>query len=177
LTKYLSRIFSSLILLTFFAVIGCGYHFGPGGENIDKNIRTAFVENFQNNTSEPHLETYLRKAFNDRLIKTIGLKLAADRNSADAVLKGQIKTVAVSPVAHRSDNVAAIERITITMEIFLEEQNTKKIIWRDQGFSCSVDFDVNAVNLAAKQNTRKNALITLSNDAAERALRIMMLNF
>jgi hypothetical protein len=166
-----------VILLAVLAVTGCSYHFGPGGENIEKNIRTVFVENFQNNTSEAHLETYLRKAFNNQLIKTSGLKLATNRDSADAVLKGKIKTLAVSPVAHRSDNVAAIERITMTMEILLEEQSTKKIIWRDQGFSGSADYDVNTVNLIVRQNTRKNALIKLSNDAAERALRIMMSYF
>jgi hypothetical protein len=163
----------SLIL----TIIGCGYHLGPGSDNIDKSVRTVFVDNFQNNTSEAHLETILRKAFTDQLIKTSRFRLAADRASADAVLKGAIKSFAVSPIAYRSTNIAAIERIVFTLDIYLEDQNTKKILWRDQNFTGSADYNVDADRLIVTQGARKNALATLSNDAAERALRFMMSGF
>jgi len=171
--KYTTAALMSLIL----TIIGCGYHFGPGNDNIDKGILTVFVDNLQNNTSEAHLETILRKAFNDQLIKTSRFKLAADRASADAVLKGTIKSFSVSPIAYRSTNIAAIDRIIITMDIYLEDQNTKKTIWRDQNFSGSADYNVDADRLIVTHSARKNALTTLSNDAAERALRFMMSGF
>lgn len=157
--------------------MGCGYHLGPGDENINKNIRAIFVDIFQNDTSEAHLETYMRKAFIDESIQSVRFRLAGERDSADAVLNGKIKTFAISPIAYRSNNIVAVERIHISMDVSLVEQNSQKIIWRDQHFSGIVDYNVNAVNLMITENSRKNALIKLSNDLAERAFILILSGF
>lgn len=167
----------AITILSILMIIGCGYRFGPGSENIDKNIQKVYVDNFQNNTTETYLESYVRKGFIDQLIKTSSFKLAQSRDSADAVLKGKIKTFAVSPIAYQSNNIAAIERIYITMEISFEEGKTQKIIWSDHNFSITEDYTVDAANLRITENAKKDALVKLSNDTAERALRLISSRF
>ncbi|MBN1381582.1 MAG: hypothetical protein JXA41_07895 [Deltaproteobacteria bacterium] len=162
------------IILTF---TSCGYHFGPGHENIDRSIQAVFIDIFQNDTSEAHLETYMRKAFIDELIQRGHFKSANQRSVADAILGGKIKTFTVSPIAYRSNNKAAVERIHITMEVFFVEQKTQKIIWRDHRFSGMVDYGIDATNLMVTKNARKNALIKLSNDSAERAFLLILSGF
>lgn len=163
--------FSLLLRLTVVSLLvsSCGYHMGTGETTIDKAVRTIFIGHFQNNTSEPYLETYFRKAFNNRLVRTPQLKLSADPEEADAVLKGAIRTVSISPVGYRSNNLAAIERITLMMDIVLEDNKTHKSIWRQTGFSVFADYDVTSSNLLVVENARKDALVRLADDTAERA--------
>lgn len=168
---------TALILSVILMLCGCGYQLGPGAETIDKSIRTVFIDHFQNNTSEPHLETYFRRAFSDRLIRTSAFKLAQRRDTADAVIKGKIKTFAVSPIAYQSNNLAAIERIVITMEIVFEDQKTQKIIWQNLGFAGSADYALSAANLMFTENARKNALVKLADDTAERAFVMIFSGF
>ncbi|MBN1664378.1 MAG: hypothetical protein JW943_12320 [Deltaproteobacteria bacterium] len=162
---------------TILLMIGCGYHFGPGNSNTDRSIRTVFVDHFLNNTAEAYLETYMRKGFMDELLKTHSFRLAPGREEADAVLKVEIKNLSVYPIAQRSDNIAAVQRILVVLDIALEDVKTKKTIWNDRNFSGTSDYNVDAVHLQATDTARKNALITLSKDTAERAFRMISSGF
>jgi hypothetical protein len=61
------------------------------------------------------------------------------------------------------------------MELAFEEQDTKKSIWSNKTFSGYQDYATPDLN--SKEINRKNALIKLSSDTAERAYRLMMSGF
>ncbi|MEN6317306.1 MAG: LptE family protein [Syntrophaceae bacterium] len=165
----------TVVLLIFLLLSGCGYHFKPGGENIDKKIQTVFVDNFPNRTSEANIENIFRTAFIDQFVTGGRFKLVDRREIADAVFKGSIDSLTVSPLSYQKSNFAAEERATVTMDLLFEEQGSRNIIWSYKNFSGYRDYRVTDVN--SKEINRKDAFIRLSNEAAERAYRLIMSGF
>ena len=167
------------VIMAFFLPLlllsGCGYRFSPGGEHIDKGIQKVFVDNFSNRTSEANIENTFRSAFIDQFIRGTRFTLVDKRESADAVFRGSINSLTTSPLSYKSSNLAAEERIAVTMELIFEVLGSKEIIWTDANFSGTQDYPV--TDLSSRDTSRKDALTKLSNDSAERAYRLMMSGF
>lgn len=164
-----------MFLVPVLLISGCGYRFSPGGEYIDKKIQTVFIDNFANRTSESYIENNFRNAFINQFITSRRFTIVYKREKADAIFRGSIDSLTTAPLAYQKSNLAAEERITVTMELTFEEQDTKKSIWTNKSFSGYQDYATPDVN--SKEANRKNALIKLSNDTAERAYGLMMSGF
>ena len=185
LNRAISKAGSSLLHIRWFMVAaflvpfllssGCGYRFSPGGEYIDKNIRTVFVDTFANRTSEALIENTFRSAFIDQFVIGGRFTLVDSRGKADAIFKGTIVSLITSPVSYQRSNVAAEERVTVTMELTFEDQENKKPIWTNNSFSGYQDYA--CPDLSAKETNRRNALTKLSTDTADKAYRSMMSGF
>ncbi|MCG6535712.1 MAG: LPS assembly lipoprotein LptE [Syntrophales bacterium LBB04] len=168
-----------LLLLWLAGVAGCGYQVYPAGGQagkISKDIAKIFVSAFTNNTPEANIETSFRNAFIDQFSKGRRFKIVDSAGLADAVLKGDIRNLVVSPLAYRGDSNLAVEkRITVTLSLTLEANGAT--LWRDASFSQWGDYSLDGKNLSAGQAGQKNALSKLADDVAERAYRIMMADF
>jgi hypothetical protein len=156
-------------------ITGCGYSFTPTGEHIAARIQKVFVDNFSNRSSEAYVENYLRKAFIDEFIKGRRFKIVGKPEMADAVLKGSIKNLTTSHLSYDINNIAVEERMTMTMDITFEEQSTYEIIWSGKNISGIEDYKV--ADQIATESSRKDALIKLANDTAEKVYRLMMSDF
>ena len=156
-------------------VCACGYRVHPGGDNIDKGIQTVFVDSFTNKTSEAYVENIIRSALIDQFIKGRRLRLVDSRETADALCIGSVDALTRTPLAYSKDNLTAEERITMTVEIILEERVSGKIIWKNKGFSATQDYQF--IDITTKDRNRKFALTKLSNDLAEKAYHFMMSDF
>ena len=163
------------IILSVFLIAGCGYRFSPGGEYIDKKIRTVFIDNFTNKTSEPNVENTIRSSFIDQFIIGGRFALVDGREGADAVFKGSVNSIVTSPLSYQKTGLASGERLSAGMELIFEEQDTHKLIWNNKNFMAIQDYTFTDLN--TRNTNRTNALIKLSNDAAEKAYRLMMSGF
>jgi len=163
------------VFLSVFLVAGCGYRFSPGGEYIDKKIRTVFVDNFANKTSEANVENTIRNSFIDQFIIGGRLALVDRREKADAVFKGSVNSIVTSPLSYQRTGLASGERLTVAMELVFEEEDTHKLIWNNKNFTATQDYSFTDLN--TRDTNRRNALIKLSNDSAEKAYRLMMSGF
>jgi hypothetical protein len=163
------------IFLSVFLVAGCGYRFSPGGEYIDKKIRTVFVDNFANKTSEANVENTIRNSFIDQFIIGGRLALVDRREKADAVFKGSVNSIVTSPLSYQRTGLASGERLTVAMELVFEEEDTHKLVWNNKNFTATQDYTFTDLN--TRDTNRRNALIKLSNDSAEKAYRLMMSGF
>jgi hypothetical protein len=172
---YLHGIKVVAIFLSVFLVAGCGYRFSPGGEYIDKKIRTVFVDNFANKTSEANVENTIRNSFIDQFIIGGRLALVEGREKADAVFKGSVNSIVTSPLSYQRTGLASGERLTVAMELVFEEEDTHKLIWSNKNFTATQDYSFTDLN--TRDINRRNALIKLSNDSAEKAYRLMMSGF
>jgi hypothetical protein len=171
----LPRITIVAVFLSVLLVAGCGYRFSPGGEYIDKKIRTVFIDNFSNKTSEANIENTIRNSFIDQFIIGGRLALVDRREKADAVFKGSVNSIVTSPLSYQRTGLASGERLTAAMELVFEEQDTHKLIWNNKNFTAIQDYTF--TNLNTRDTNRSNALIKLSNDSAEKAYRLMMSGF
>lgn len=168
----------NLVWTILFTIIvyGCGYHFSPGGEHIDRNIRTVFVEKFDNYTTEANLENYVQSAFINEVRQGSRFELAGSKKEADAIVSGKIMRSSVSHLSYSSLDVSKEDRVTVVMAITFKETGTGKIIWNNNAFSGKEAFLV-AGEPSRTNTNRKNALIKLVKDMAERAYRSILSGF
>ena len=165
------------VFLPVFLTIGCGYRLTPTGEIIGQDIKKVYVDVFANDTAEANIEMAFRNAFIDQFIKGRRFKTVNSEETADAVLKGNIKNILISHLAYRSDNLAVEKRINVTISVTFQERGTKKIIWRNENYSQWGDYLLGGADIAAGERNRRNALVKLANDVAERAYRLMVADF
>lgn len=178
--KPLSRSFPTVtgVVGTFLLVCllaGCGYRFEGSGETVYPAIRTVFVDVFTNRTSEAYAENIFRTAFINRFVQDGRFKLAKSRGEADAVLRGTVKNLITYPLAYKAGNFSAEDRLAVTLELSFEERQSGRILWSEGGFSWTGDYPVTTVG--ATEISRKNALVKMADDTAERACRLIMAGF
>ncbi|MBP8695600.1 MAG: hypothetical protein KBH73_03980 [Syntrophobacterales bacterium] len=158
-------------------VTGCGYRFSPGGEWLDSGIRTVFVDNIVNSTSEPFVEIYVRSGFEDQFRKSPRFRLAAGREEADAVLRGAIASLSTSYVAYDRYDKASESRAVMVLNLSFEERRTGKKLWSVESFSGSESFRIDQANPNTTSTNKQAALQKLSADMAEKAYRNLMSGF
>jgi hypothetical protein len=164
-----------LLALAALLLTGCGYRFAGGEESVAPGLRTVFVDVFTNKTSEAYAENIFRTAFISRFVQEGRFQAARSRGEADVICRGTVRSLQVSPLAYKTTNLSAEDRITVTLEIAFEERESGRTIWADGAMTGTVEFPVTTVNLT--ESTRKKALTKLANDTAERAYRLMMSGF
>lgn len=170
------KYFFTLILLVAILVAGCGYRFSPGGENIDPGIKLVFIDSFENKTPEAYVEIYFRNAFSDQFRRTSRFRLAENREAADAVLRGGVNGLSLTPLSYTKSDFATEERATLTVAVIFQNKN-KDIIWRNDSLSGYQDYRIDPSNAALTEQNRRAALQKLSSDMAERAFRSIMSGF
>ena len=164
-----------LMVLTALLLTGCGYRFAEGEESVSPALRTVFVDVFTNKTSEAYAESIFRSAFISRFVQEGRFKLARSRGEADMICRGTVRSLQAAPLAYKANNLTAEDRITVTLEISFEERESGRV---DLGERCLYrDRDYPVTTVGVTEASRKNALIKLANDTAERAYRLMMSGF
>lgn len=167
-----------VVVLVLTCLWACGYHFvGTGGDGIDPAIKRVHVRTFGNATNEPNVENTFRAAFIDRLIQGGRFQVVDQPAQADAVLKGNVKSLVRVPLAYTVGNLAAEERWHVVVDISLEEREAGKVLWANSDFGLTGDYRVDPVNLSLTEQNRKNALVKLASDTAERAYSMILSGF
>ncbi|MBN2568402.1 MAG: hypothetical protein JXB42_03110 [Deltaproteobacteria bacterium] len=165
-----------VLMIPLLLFIGCGYHFSPGGEHIDRAIRDVFVDNFENSTTEANIENYVRNSFIDQISRGSRFKIAAGKQLCDAVLSGIVTRIYTSHVSYASTDVAKEDRVTMIMKISFEEIKTGNVIWASESFTGQEVYTVSS-NTTTTERNKKAAIRKLSDEMAEKAYRSIMSGF
>jgi len=165
------------VLVCIFFVSGCGYRFSPGGDWIDSGIRTIFVDNIVNSTSEPFVEVYIRNGFEEQFRKSPRFRLAGSRETADAILRGSISALSSTYVAYDRYDKATESRAVMVLDLVFEERGTSRKLWSVANFTGNEGYRVDQANPSVTTMNRQAALQKLSNDMAEKAYRNLMSGF
>ena len=163
------------IVLLVLLLSGCGYSFSGMSKSAYPTIQSVFVDTFTNRTSEANLDVILRTAFSNEIVQNGHFKLVSSRGEADAIFRGTILSLQVAPLAYKAGSLSAEDRITVTLELIFEDRVSGRTLWTNGSFIGTGDYRVTAVG--ATEANRKNALIKLAGDSAEKAYRLMMSDF
>ncbi|NQX86185.1 MAG: LptE family protein [Flavobacteriaceae bacterium] len=104
------------------------------------DAKTFQVNHFQNNAPlvEPGLDRDFRTALQDLIVNQTNLDLVT--SGADLTYEGEITEYRISPTTATSENTAAQNRLTISVQVrFFDKNNPENDI--DQRFSFFYDFD------------------------------------
>lgn len=139
-----------LIISTLFclSLYSCGIYSLSGASTGD--AKTAVVPYFQNRAAvvQPMLSRELTEKLKDKIQSQTDLKLVNE--SGDVQFEGEITNYVVTPAAITSDNIAAKNRLTITVKVKFTNSKESQYDF-DTSFSRFADFDSNA-SLDAVEN-------------------------
>ncbi|MBW2559959.1 MAG: LptE family protein [Deltaproteobacteria bacterium] len=163
------------VVLVLFCM-GCGYHFSPGGENIDAAIQKVYIGTFSNNTGEAHVENYIRNAFFSRFRRGSRFEAVASKGEADATLTGRILGITTAHLSYSSSDLTKEDDVTMTLEVAFKRTDNGKVIWMNLGLSGKEAFVV-AANTTTTARNKETALKKLSIDMTNKAYRNIMSGF
>lgn len=109
---------ASALLAAALLLGGCFYGFTGGG--LPPNVRTVFIEPFENTTPYLNLTTDVQLALQSELPRSLGVRLAS-RERADAVIRGKITDYReISANVRPSENPGRVDVLQAEVQIQFE---------------------------------------------------------
>ena len=136
-----------LILLVAFVLVGCGVYSFTGA-SIPAEAKTVSIQHFPNNANlvQPMLSDLITNTLRDYFMNQTTLNEVAD--GGDLAIEGEIIDYSTAPTAITGEQVAALNRLTITVNVrFYNKYDESKNF--EQKFSQYEDYpstqDLNSV--------------------------------
>lgn len=163
-----SRVLISFVLIVLLFT-SCKMHYGFSGATIPPEAKTVSVQYFQNQASlaPPTLSQTFTEALRDRLSSQTRLGLV--NKGGDLNFDGSITGYSTNPIAIQSTDLAALNRLTITVTVkytcsFDEKKNF------EQSFSRFADYTSSQSLTAVEQELIQTINDQLTLDIFNRAL-------
>ena len=123
-----------------FLVAGCKLHVSFKEGSVNPNAKTIFVATFPNNASlvNPNLSQEFTAALKDRIQSQTPLTIVNVRN-ADYSFEGAISNYSISPIAIQGNDVAAMNRLTISVRVTFVNKLEEHLNF-EQTFSRYLDY-------------------------------------
>jgi len=155
---------TSIILLA--TLMGCGYGFTGGVNNLPPDVRSIAIPIFVNNTSELGIETVFTNAVIDEFLHSNLLPMK-DESQADAVLLGTIKSVGFSSLAYDRRDISIQDRVTLHLDIVLRTRKDGRVLWQVKNLADNQEFEVYSDPVRTEAN-RKEAIREIAIRTAEK---------
>lgn len=149
---------------------GCGYALAGRGSFLPANIQTIGVPTFTNRTSVFNLETLLTQKVRGEFIGRGRYRILPEETGVDAVLRGDVSSVTITPASFNTQQLALRYSITIVANIQLRDARDDKVLWENPSLIFREDYEntsgSNALDPAAFFGQEANALDRVSSDFA-----------
>jgi hypothetical protein len=160
----------AVLLAAGAALSGCGYSLAGRGSFLPEHIRTIGVPMFVNRTTVFNLETQLTQQVRSEFIGRGKYQIVPDSGDVDAVLTGEVSSVAVQPVSLNVAQLASRYVITMSARVELRDVRENRILWENPGLVFRQEYDAQsgstAVDPAAFFGQDANALDRMTSEFA-----------
>jgi len=165
-------LFVLLTCIGLFWIMGCGYTL-VGQGSLPEHIETIAVPIFENDTLEAGVEDVITQAIIDVYVSGGKVRLVSE-TEADALLRGTIRSYnSDEAVAYNELNEVSSYRLTVAIDIELQDLTNEKILWRAENLKEDVDFEGGPdVAIPTQQENEEKALRRLAEELAERILAL-----
>jgi hypothetical protein len=126
----------SAFLTMLFLVTGFTECYKPVTKNqLPSRIKTVAVPAFQNNALRYKIQSRFTEAVINELIhRGRGLRVQGDREGADAVIEGVIKSFSYSGVLLDDQGRARIFEVTVVAAVTVRDQTENRVLYDNQNF-------------------------------------------
>ena len=160
------RIIIGLIVVCMVLTGACGYRFAGQGQ-FPKGVEKIFVQTFDNRTSKSGIERVVTNQIIFEFTRQREKSLASSAESADAVLKGTIKSIRTQTISRVGTEVASEREVVMTIDLKLVNHGRGEVIWAAKGISDRQPYDVTDDKVETDRN-ESIALARLSERMSER---------
>lgn len=133
---------SLAVVLLAAAVSGCGYALAGRGSFLPDYIRTIGIPTFANNTSVYDMERVVTERVRSEFIGRGRYKVFPEREGHDALLVGEISSIAFVPTAFNSQNQATRYALVLTANIEFRDNKADKVLWQNPAMQFREEFEV-----------------------------------
>ena len=159
-----------LCVLGGFASSGCGYALAGRGSFLPAYIKTIGIPTFTNLTTVFNLETTLTQKVRAEFIGRGKYQILPQTGDVDALLSGEVSSVAITPASFNAQQLASRYVITMTARIELRDVRANMVLWENPGLVFRQEYEAtsgrSAIDPAAFFGQDVNALDRLTSDFA-----------
>jgi hypothetical protein len=149
---------------------GCGYSLAGRGSFLPASIRIVGVPEFVNNTPVFEAEKKITARVRSEFIGRGKYKVQPDSNNVDALLIGEISSIAFVPSAINEQRQASSYVIIVTAKIEFRDVKADKVLWSNPAMQFREEFEVsnttNVTDASAFFGSDQNALERLATEFA-----------
>jgi hypothetical protein len=167
LRRMTSRLGIAAVLLLTLGSSGCGYSLAGRGSFLPAYIKTIGLPLFVNNTPVFDVERRITEKVRAELIGRGRYTVKPETAGVDAVLLGEIVTIALAPTAFNQQQQATRYSITLIARIEFKDLKTDKVLWSNPGLVFSEQYDLTTV-VAGGATTDVTAFLGQNVNALER---------
>lgn len=131
-----------VLLLAALTLPGCGYSLAGRGAFLPDYIRTIGVPTFVNNTAVFDVEQILTERVRSELIGRGRYTVQPDRTGVDALLLGEIQSVALNVAAFDQQQQATRYALTLVVKVEFTDVKTGKVLWSNPAWQFAEQFDM-----------------------------------
>jgi len=130
------------LFLMFSLLCTCGYHLRGTGSSLPPHIKKIQVPMFKNKTARFELDVKLTQSVIDELVARGKVEITDDKESADAMLLGEITSFRVNPIAFSGTDTADRYNITIVAQITLRDLVKDQVFFSNPNFVYKKEYEV-----------------------------------
>ena len=153
--------------------VSCGYQFAGGGY-IRNTVATVAVPVMENHSTETTADVAFTNAVIREIIEKTDTEIV-DEKSADAVLKGSIRSISFATLSRATTETVLERRVTATLDVKLINSEGD-VIWSVSDFSTDDDYMVSD-DQATDDTNREAAIDEIAERSAERLIGKLLVNF
>jgi hypothetical protein len=121
------------------ALGGCGYSLRP---SLPPGINSIHVPVLVNRTQEPGIEDFITQALTDAVVTSGRVRIAPNRQVADATLEGAIVEYRLNSLAFDSNANVTRYRLVIGLALTFRDLKQNRVIWKQDRIEERADFVV-----------------------------------
>jgi hypothetical protein len=176
----MSRRLSRLIVLAWIAAAlsACGYSLSGRGSFLPTYIKRIGVPTFVNRTAIPDLDRQLTERVRTELISRGRWTIVPEETGVDALLKGEIGALTLTPAALNAQNQATRYALTVFVNVEFRDLKANKVIFANPSMQFREEYDTsvagNTGDAGAFLQQDANALERLANVFARNLVSAML---
>jgi hypothetical protein len=138
--KFWPRYLACLLIVGLMAA--CGYQLRGKGSFWPPQMKKICVPVFENSSGRFELDIKLTKSIVNELVSRVRVEIVPERAQAEGLLSGEVLSFNVQPIAFSSLGAATKFKITITTSIVFADLINQKILFSDDNFIYTGEYDV-----------------------------------
>jgi hypothetical protein len=165
-----------IVMILAVALQGCGY---TAGAILPNNIRTIYVDDFQNSISfdtsesyqfQPGVEIDITNAIINRYVFDGNLRIARPEN-ADAILTGELIDYVKDPVRFADDNENVEKyRLTLIVRMKLVDQRNDEVLFYEPSFTGDTLYFIAGSDATTEDAALTDAIADLAKNVVDRTI-------
>ncbi len=120
---------TALLGLSMASLVGCGYALVGQGSNIPEDVKNVYVEPLTNATQRLEVDQILTQAILDELVTRRRFDLVRSPSAADAILRGTVTNLRVTPITFDNEGRAQEYEISIIADMSFRRVGEREPLW------------------------------------------------